>query len=586
MEPVIEYIQEVGALPLIKSFCDKLRLAELIDEILPLAPQALMGNGIVFVALLMNRLTTPRPLYRLVEWGQKWGLFCVLGLQPELLNDDRVGRLLDAVAESASEIKAAFLLRVINVFGLDISKLHWDLTSLRFEGDYDRQDPDYPTATYGFDPKEPRKYKQFRLGNLVNEDGAIPLFHQAYSGNTADIDTVIDCLPQLVELRKMAGRTIRVVGDSKLLSRQGMVTLTRGGISFICPESHNCALDQQFLSLKSEDWVTLNYVSERQADLPEKLRTKFRAQEVPFAITVKVPDEAALSERKGKKATEDFTFRRIFVYSSEEEGAQRENRERLSQRLEAKLTEFSGKLSSHYWKKKSLAQAQRALDKLLDSSVGKLYTTQLAAPGPEETGWVLQWSLDRDKLAYAESLDGYYTLMSSVSIEDADLHQIFRDYKEQTQIERRFSEWKGPLKLRPVFLKSNKRIEGLVLLLSAALMIFSLIEQQVRKNLKATAIPELESLKEPETSSPNEQVAAQKSKAIKASEKIVGLYPEGRAARPTGRNILAAFDGFYWARFRIAGKIYEQFSPSSEIQKRLLTILNLTGTMQKMPNGP
>ena len=57
MEPVIEYIQEVGALPLIKSFCDKLRLAELIDEILPLAPQALMGNGIVFVALLMNRLT-------------------------------------------------------------------------------------------------------------------------------------------------------------------------------------------------------------------------------------------------------------------------------------------------------------------------------------------------------------------------------------------------------------------------------------------------------------------------------------------------------------------------------------------------
>jgi transposase len=564
MRPVIELIQQVGALPLIKSFCDKLRLAPLIDELLPLAPQAVVPNGVIFVALVMNRLTSPRPLYRLVEWGRQWGLACVLGIQPELLTDDRVGRLLDAIAESASKIKAAIFIRAIDVFGLDVSKIHWDLTSLRFEGDYDHQDPAGPTVTYGFDPEEPARYKQLRVANLVVGDGAIPLFHQAYSGNTSDIDTVMDCLPIITQLQKAAAKTICLIGDTKLVSRDSMVTLAKAGIFFICPEAHHTALDQEFLDLDSGKWSSLDYVSERQSQLPQEKHTKFRAQEVPFTLKVKEVEDTAgdshqdpAKKKPGRpaKVIREYNFRRIFIHSSEEEEAQRTNRARRRQRIEKELTEQVRKFTSPYWRKQPLKKAEQAVDRILDSSAGKLYSTDLKE-APEGGGWILQWKLDSDKLAQAEALDGYYTLATNVPQDQADILQVFRDYKAQAYVEKRFADWKGPLKLRPVFLKSNKRVVGLTLMLSVSLMIFSLIERQARQGV------------------------------TEKDGKMVGLLPEGRAAKPTGRNILDTLSGFYFATFRMGGLSYRQFSTSTPIQARLLAIFNLEDLLESVPQGP
>ena len=55
-----------------------------------------------------------------------------------------------------------------------------------------------------------------------------------------------------------------------------------------------------------------------------------------------------------------------------------------------------------------------------------------------------------------------------------------RRWKQQGELERRFSDWKGPLLVHPVFLKTPQRIAALILLLHLALMIFCLIERAVR----------------------------------------------------------------------------------------------------------
>jgi hypothetical protein len=238
----------------------------------------------------------------------------------------------------------------------------------------------------------------------------------------------------------------------------------------------------------------------------------------------------------------------------------------LREPVEEKLEELSAKLSSPYWRKQTLAKAQRALEKLLDSSAGKLYETQLqAAPG--DKGWSLEWSLSQSKLGRVESLDGYYTLLTNVPQDQADLLQIFRYYKAQTHIERRFLEWKGPLKLRPVFLKSNKRIEGLVLILSVALRICSLLEQQVRQQMRSTTAVAKEDVEHTKPFGPSEPDKARK--AARASERLVALYPEGRAAKPTGRNNLHA-----WF---LSGPISIRWANPPAVLQELL---------QGMPQGP
>jgi len=50
-----------------------------------------------------------------------------------LLNDDRLGRALEAVAPVAEQIRARLLLRTIDTFAVaDASRLHLDLTAIRF----------------------------------------------------------------------------------------------------------------------------------------------------------------------------------------------------------------------------------------------------------------------------------------------------------------------------------------------------------------------------------------------------------------------------------------------------------------------
>ena len=88
---------------------------------------------------------------------------------------------------------------------------------------------------------------------------------------------------------------------------------------------------------------------------------------------------------------------------------------------------------------------------------------------------------------------------------------MLRLYKGQQIVERRHRDYKQTLNVRPIFLHNDDRIHALVSLVGIALLIFGLIETELRKRLDGDPLP--------------------------------GLLPEGRAAKPTGRNILAAFQG-------------------------------------------
>ena len=83
-------------------------------------------------------------------------------------------------------------------------------------------------------------------------------------------------------------------------------------------------------------------------------------------------------------------------------------------------------------------------------------------------------------------------------------------YKDQWIVEQRHRDLKQTLHVRPIFLHNDDRIAALVAVVGIALLIYGLIEADLRHALG------------PDTALP-------------------GLLPEGRAARPTGRNILTAF---------------------------------------------
>jgi hypothetical protein len=92
----------LGALPVVASFCQRLDLEGIVDRACPIREVATLTHGQVICALVANRLTSPTPLLRVEDWARAWAVEEVFAIPPDALNDDRIGRALDAVAPSST----------------------------------------------------------------------------------------------------------------------------------------------------------------------------------------------------------------------------------------------------------------------------------------------------------------------------------------------------------------------------------------------------------------------------------------------------------------------------------------------------
>src|SRR5256885_133689 len=96
--------KRLGALPVVAEFGRRLRIAEIVDELCPVRPVAWITHGEVIEALVANRLTAPAPMLRVQDWAAAMAVEEAYGIAPELLNDDRIARALDAVAPQLDAI--------------------------------------------------------------------------------------------------------------------------------------------------------------------------------------------------------------------------------------------------------------------------------------------------------------------------------------------------------------------------------------------------------------------------------------------------------------------------------------------------
>src|SRR5665647_682031 len=211
----------LGALPVVAGFARRLDIAGIIDRACPIRELATLSHGQVIEVLIANRLTSPRPLVHVADWAAAWAVSEVFGPDPDTLNDDRIGRALDALAPVLEQVVGSVGLSAIAAFGLDVSRLHWDMTSISLFGAYPGADDDFATPRFGH-PKDRRTdLKQIQAGLAVTGDGEVSQVAGA-----------------MESLRTLAGeRRLLMVGDSKLVSYPNLAAMINAGVDFIAPAS-------------------------------------------------------------------------------------------------------------------------------------------------------------------------------------------------------------------------------------------------------------------------------------------------------------------------------------------------------------
>src|SRR5215217_4437398 len=482
--PLVGVRREVGPLLLAAHFIAELELIATVERALPQRGRSQLSAGEVCAALICSRLCSPSPLYDVAGWASGAALQELVGIPPALLNDDRLGRGLETLAVYAESLRGALAARAIERFGLAAGRLHVDLTTLRVAGAYEHS----ALVSKGW-AQGHGVARQVRALQATTADG-VSVYVRPDPGNAAEVALIGASLERLQQLAGPAGL---LVCDAACGHPKTLCQIARAGLCFIVPLRASTGFRERFLQDVSDAALRpLRYLAERQQDLPPTLRTRSAA---PCA-NGRSPTPRPARRSRCASPTSTPPSRR----------ARSPPPERALAKAEDALARVQRGLGGRYYKTRRQVDARVA--KILTGPVTGLISVTTATRAGRPT---LSFARDHDAIAAAARTDGIYALATNLPGR-LSAARVLRLYKDQQLVERRHRDYKQTLKVRPIFLHNDDRIMALTSIVAIALLIFGLIESQLRH-------------------------------ALGDHEQLPGLLPEGRAAKPTGRNILSAFQG-------------------------------------------
>jgi transposase len=546
--PVPLQTQIIGALPVIQAYFDRLDLAATIDRIVPW--QGDVPLGALTEILVANRLLAPKPLYRIGEWAEAVGLTGFYQLDAEQLNDDRLGRALERLAVHAHNVETALTLRAVKEFDLDLSQIHYDLTSVELFGAYQDYAPspaepqdnkqiqseataagEYqpPQPTYGHSKSGRKNLKQVQLGLNVLGDGAVPVGHTVLDGNTAEATTHQANLQRLRSM--LPTSTFLLITDSKGDTPENLLGIKAADCEFLCTGAFTPALQQRYLKLQDR-LRKIDYSPKSQQQRPPQERDEYWAHEV---------QELLQGEVTGQKVR--LRYRLIFVWSEARARQQGQTRERHVGKIRGEFDKVQKNINKYKLKTREaiIARLEKAKGKYDE---GKLFCYELQGRAGQ---FRVSWRLDDKQLQEWKDLEGVYVLKTNQSRSTHPVVQVVQTYKEQSNVEKRIGHIKGPLAVAPAFLENPQRIAGLLAVVVWSLLIMALLERQVRRK--------------------------------SGGKPLFGLYPEGRPCpAPSGPTILGCFGTLCVIIFLDDRFARRQLAQLTHLQRRLLDLLGILET--------
>lgn len=190
-------VQDIDHLGIVAGMIDEIGLVEEINKLLGTHPQEIISAGQVVKAMIINGLGfVSAPLYLFEKFFEGIATEHLLGegIQPEHLNDDRLGRVLDKLYDAGlTEIFIRVALSAADKFGVKMDSLHLDSSSFHVHGDYETGALDEASAesglitiTHGYSRDNRPDLKQFILDLMCTCDGDIPLYLRVADGNEVD----------------------------------------------------------------------------------------------------------------------------------------------------------------------------------------------------------------------------------------------------------------------------------------------------------------------------------------------------------------------------------------------------------------
>ncbi|HXL83288.1 MAG TPA: IS1634 family transposase [Casimicrobiaceae bacterium] len=347
-------------------------------------------------------------------------------------------RTLDQLLACKAQVEHALFLRLRDLFSLRVDMVFYDLTSTYFEG---QGPPELGAHGHSRDGK-PRN-RQVLVG-LVMVDGW-PIAHHVFAGNRRDAKTVPDVLRDLDQ--RFGLERIVFVGDRGMVTSQNLEDLRGGGHGYIVGRNRRRSGEVfDYIQSATGPWI-----------------------ECPAGITAR--EKANAPKTSVQEVVANKPGVRVFVVHSEERAAfECTQRVKAMDRVREKLEALQRRVAKG--RLKAAAKIGAAAARILARNHGHRY---------------YDWGCEDGAFHFFEhpvhfpreqAYEGKYVIQT----EEPHLSAIdaVRLYKELSDVERAFASLKDVIDMRPIYHRSDHRVQAHIFVAALAFLLHRAIEKKLK----------------------------------------------------------------------------------------------------------
>jgi len=459
---------------LVAAVCKDLGIAEKINKALgPGDPQRQVSAGISVVAMILNGLGfTNRRLYLTPQFFANKPVEKLLGkgIQASMLTAHTLGQTLDEISRyGVSKLFATVAFAIAVEQGLLSNRNHLDSTSMSVQGKY-ADDPEITTIaiTHGYSKDHRPDLKQVMLSLVVNGPAEIPIWMEAQDGNSSDKDSFHKTIQNVRDFQGQLSvdTDFKWVADSALYSKTQL--------------------------LSQNDYLWLCRVPETLKEA--KILVHTPAEDIDWTVKENGYQIASFTSNYG-----DIAQRWLLVYSEQAYQREKKTFEKKVLKQQQKLEKELGRLKRDNFQCEADAiKAVKPLIKrysLFSLSLKPQAIQQYPLSGRPKAdskritvGYCLVGDAKPNQAAIDKALNAkgrFIIATNDLDTERLSDTQMLHEYKAQQAPERGFRFFKDPwFMVDSIFLKSAKRIEALMMVMTLCLLVYNVAQYKLRHSLE------------------------------------------------------------------------------------------------------
>jgi transposase len=522
------HIERLDHLGLLAAVIKDLGLIDMIDARLKPDAQEAITPGEAVAGMILNGLGfANRPLSLTPQFfaNKPLDLLFHEGVHAEMFNRFKLGRTLDeAHAYGCDLLFSELALAVCAQEGIDSRFNHLDTTSFALRGEYVPDSDEHAIRiTHGYSKDHRPDLKQAVLELMVSQDGGVPFVSKSWDGNAADTQIFRERAEALLATLQISPTPRYLVADSKLYHEDNAAHLSQFGFITRIPNTLKLVVQVIQQALTGDTWQRLDETTGYQRI---ELCHYGMAQRWLVVSSQAALERAEAAVSKACQRESAAIDKQLFHLQAK--------RFETPEAAQAELATREKAWTYHQ------VEAYRLIEHQHYAGKGR----PTPATPIKSVDWQIQAQVrpEQEKLEYHKQCKACFVVGTNIEAQQLSDAEVIVAYKGQSQAEGGFRFLKDPLFfVSSWFVKKPCRIQGLLMVMTCALLVYSVTQRRLRHQLARRGETMPHQINQP-------------------------------TERPTLRWLFQLLEGIHRLRVTVHGKVYDLIEGLNEIQINILRV--------------